>query len=139
VTNLLKTLNILESRYADSSLNLEYDEQQADANITIANNALESILANLFDNSLHHGATHIAINTQKKNGRLEISIHDNGTGISKANHSKIFTPFFTTRRESGGTGLGLGIIESIMKASNGTIENISVEKGALFVLSLRLE
>jgi len=139
VTNLLKTLNILESRYADSPLNLEYNELEADANISIANNALESILANLFDNSLQHGATHIAINTQKKDGRLEISIHDNGTGISKANHSKIFTPFFTTRRESGGTGLGLGIIESIMKASNGTIENISVEKGALFVLNLRLE
>jgi len=138
-TNLLKTLNILKSRYTDSKLKIEYDESNTDVDSAIASNALESILANLFDNSLQHGATNISINTQQKNGRLEISIHDNGSGISQANQKKIFTPFFTTRRESGGTGLGLGIIESILKASNGTIDNISVEKGALFVLSLGLE
>lgn len=138
-SNLLKTLYILKSRYADSKLELEFSESEAEVDIIIANNALESILSNLFDNSLQHGASNIVINTQKKNGRLEISIHDDGTGISPANQKKIFTPFFTTRRESGGTGLGLGIIESILKASNGVITNIEVEKGALFVLSLGLE
>lgn len=137
-TNLLKTLNILKSRYADISLSLEFDESSVDTDIAIANDSLESILANLFDNSVQHGATHISLNTQLKNGRLDISVHDNGSGISPANQKKIFTPFFTTRRESGGTGLGLGIIESILKASNGTIHTISVEKGALFVLSLGL-
>jgi signal transduction histidine kinase len=138
-TNLLKRLTILKSRYADSKLTLEYKESETDLNVTIPSNALESILANLFDNSLQHGATHILINAQQKNGRLEISVHDNGSGVSNANQDKIFTPFFTTRRDSGGTGLGLGIIESILKASNGTINNISVKKGALFVLNLGLE
>jgi len=137
-TNLLKTLRIINSRYADAKLNLEYDESNTDVDVFIANNALESILANLFDNSLQHGATQISVNTQTKERRLEISIRDNGTGISKANQKNIFTPFFTTRRESGGTGLGLGIIESILKASNGTIENINVEQGALFVIRLGL-
>jgi signal transduction histidine kinase len=138
-TNLLKRLTILKSRYADSKLTLEYKESETDLNVTIPSNALESILANLFDNSLQHGATHILINAQQKNGRLEISVHDNGSGVSNANQDKIFTPFFTTRRDSGGTGLGLGIIESILKASNGTINNISVKKGDLFVLNLGLE
>ncbi len=138
-TNLLKTLNILKSRYADSLLKLDYEDLKAEFEINIPNSALESVLANMFDNSLQHGATSITINTQQKEGRLEISIHDNGTGVSQANQDKIFTPFFTTRRETGGTGLGLGIIESILKASNGTIKNISVEKGALFVLNLGLE
>ena len=138
-SNLLKTLKVLKSRYADSKLNLEFDESEVDINVSIMNNALESILSNLFDNSLQHGATAIEIKSQQKGKQLEISIQDNGTGISSANQKKIFTPFFTTRRESGGTGLGLGIIESILKASNGTIESITVEKGALFVLSLGLE
>ena len=138
-TNLLKTLNILKSRYADSTVILEYDETETNYDVVVTDSALESILANLFDNSLQHSATHISINAKNKNGQLEISVHDNGQGISVANQKKIFTPFFTTRRESGGTGLGLGIIESILKASNGTIRNITVEKGALFVISLRLE
>ncbi len=139
VSNLFKTLDILKSRYSDSTLILNFKESETGHEVTIANSALESILSNLFDNSLQHGATNIMVNAQKINGRLEISIHDNGGGISQANQNKIFTPFFTTRRESGGTGLGLGIIESILKASNGTIKNITVEKGALFVLSLGLE
>ncbi len=138
-TNLLKTLNIIKSRYKDSQLVLDYSESEIDIDVSIPNSALESILANLFDNSLQHGATNISINTKQENGRLEISVHDNGSGISDANQNKIFTPFFTTRRDSGGTGLGLGIIESILKASNGSINNISVKKGALFVLNLGLE
>ncbi len=138
-TNLLKILDILKSRYADLKLNLDYKDTETAVDINISNSALESILSNMFDNSLQHGATNVSINTQQKEGTLEVSVHDNGTGISKANQGKIFTPFFTTRRETGGTGLGLGIIESILKASNGTIKNISVEKGALFVLSLGLE
>ncbi len=138
-SNLLSTLAVLKSRYADSTLEIEFDESDTDIEIIIASNAFESILSNLFDNSLQHGATQLKLETKSENGRINISIHDNGSGISNANQDKIFTPFFTTRRESGGTGLGLGIIESILKASNGSIKNITVEKGALFVLSLGLE
>lgn len=137
--NLLKVINILESRYADSSLEITFNKEQLDETVTISNNALESLLSNLFDNSQQHGATHIKLQTNKKENHIEISIHDNGTGISEANQKRIFTPFFTTRRETGGTGLGLGIIESILKASNGTIVNVNIENGALFVLSLGLE
>ena len=150
-TNLLKLLNILKSRYADSNLEIEFDEAEADVEVAISKNSLESVLANLFDNSLQHQATAVKLSTNiiervadQKQGRIEISVQDNGMGISSANQEKIFTPFFTTRRESGGTGLGLGIIESILKASNGSIECKSTEsktseKGALFVMSLGLE
>ena len=137
--SLLRVINILISRYADSSFKISFDKQDLDETVTISNNALESLLSNLFDNSHQHGATHIKLRANKKEKHIEISIHDNGTGISEANQKKIFTPFFTTRRETGGTGLGLGIIESILKASNGTIVNVNVENGALFVLSLGLE
>jgi C4-dicarboxylate-specific signal transduction histidine kinase len=54
-----------------------------------------------------------------KNG---LRLHDNGSGISPANSNKIFTPVFITRRNSGGTGLGLEITPSLLKAYGGKIE-----------------
>ena len=146
-SNLLQTLKVLISRYTDSELNLAFDESSTDIDVSISRNSLESILANLFDNSLQHGASHIKLEVKvqdakdsvnKKAEQVSISIHDNGAGISEANQKKIFMPFFTTRRESGGTGLGLGIIESILKVSNGSLKHIAVEKGALFVLTIGL-
>lgn len=135
-SDLLKTLQELQSRYADSKLQLEYEKGDVDHQLRIPPTALQSVLGNLIDNSLQHEATHIQIKTIKEAGNLHISIHDNGSGISEANIKRIFTPFFTTRRETGGTGLGLGIIESILKASNGEINTVKVKEGAMFLVIL---
>lgn len=50
---------------------------------------------------------------------VEISVEDNGIGISAADQKKILTPFYTTR--SSGTGLGLPVVNSIVKAHRGTL------------------
>ena len=51
------------------------------------------------------------------------------------NREKIFAPFFTTRRETGGTGMGLNIVQSIVGASQGSVELMSSETGATFKVS----
>jgi len=53
---------------------------------------------------------------------LTIKFEDNGTGISKENIDKIFTPFFTTKPLGKGTGLGLPLIYGIVKMHKGKIE-----------------
>ena len=66
---------------------------------------------------------------------VEISISDNGIGIDKDAQSKIFEPFFTTK--SGGTGLGLSLVNKIMKIHNGRIElQSALGKGTTFRLLL---
>jgi signal transduction histidine kinase len=59
----------------------------------------------------------------------EIIIHisDTGSGISKENMDKIFTPFFTTKELGKGTGLGLPLIYGIVKMHKG---KINVESNA---------
>ncbi len=73
------------------------------------------ILSNLIKNSILHGfkdtATPIIdIKVFKENSNTIILYKDNGSGIPKRLHKKVFEPFYTTKRGSGGTGLGLNII-----------------------------
>ncbi|MDH5358588.1 MAG: HAMP domain-containing histidine kinase, partial [Gammaproteobacteria bacterium] len=66
---------------------------------------------------------------------IEISVEDNGVGISKEEQAKILTPFYTTR--SSGTGLGLAVVQSIAKAHKGELWFESDEgEGSTFCLRL---
>ena len=72
--------------------------------------------------------------TQAKAGSyVAISIIDTGVGISPENIDKIFEPFFTTKAESGGTGLGLAMVNNIVQNHGGFIDVVSqAERGTQF-------
>jgi len=127
----------LQNRYYERGLQLNY-AGLPDAAVAIAPDALDTALINLLENSLQHGASLMEITAVTGKNTLQLSLHDNGAGVSVANRNKIFTPFFTTRRNTGGTGLGLEITLSLLKAYGGKIELADSEQGALFVLSLPL-
>ncbi|MCB2182371.1 MAG: PAS domain S-box protein [Desulfobulbaceae bacterium] len=59
--------------------------------------------------------------TDLKKKQSMVMIKDEGCGITPTNLDKIFTPFYTTKLESGGTGLGLSVSYSIIKSHNGRI------------------
>lgn len=96
------------------------------------------VLAHMADNAQRHGATELAISAERTDETLHITLRDNGTGISHANRALIFDSFFTTRRDSGGTGMGLAIVRAIVAAHGGSIalidEEIGGAQGAAFVL-----
>ena len=106
---------------------------------SLTSQALATVLCNLLDNSLQHGANQVQVHTQLLAKSLKLSLHDNGDGVSAANRDKIFTPFFTTKRNQGGTGLGLEIVVSLLRAYGGQIYLGDATKGAEFVMELMLE
>ena len=61
----------------------------------------------------------IILSSDQNNVKIEIT--DTGNGIPKENHSKVFTPFFTTKSMGKGTGLGLAISYGIIKMHKGNI------------------
>ncbi len=138
-SQLPELIRSMQNRYHERGLDIEAATLPA-VPLAIAPDALESVLGNLFDNSLHHGATTVCLKASFSTDQqqLMLSVHDNGQGISPANRERIFTPFFTTRRNEGGTGLGLEIIASLLKAYNGTIHLGFPEVGAEFILELAL-
>jgi CheY-like chemotaxis protein/anti-sigma regulatory factor (Ser/Thr protein kinase) len=79
----------------------------------------------------------IRVSTALKEGRIWITVEDNGTGVPPEIESRIFEPFFTTKEVGVGTGLGLSIAHGILSEHGGHIryERASLG-GAAFVLDL---
>ncbi len=61
----------------------------------------------------------IVLSLKNESGNVLITISDNGNGIPESMHSRLFQPYFTTK--SSGTGLGLGIVKSILDSHGGEI------------------
>jgi len=73
-----------------------------------------------------------------KNGEIvRVEFYDNGVGIKRQDLTKVFDPFFTTRRETGGTGLGLSVSFGIIRDFGGAIKVESEEgKFTRFIVEL---
>jgi two-component system, NtrC family, sensor kinase len=79
----------------------------------------------------------VSVSTKKLNDKVEISVKDNGNGISQKVMDKIFQPFFTTKPTGQGTGLGLSLSYDILKAQGGEIKVDTTEgEFAEFVIQL---
>jgi two-component system OmpR family sensor kinase len=95
------------------------------------------VFANLAENAFQNGATTLAINVNDEERKMTIQVRDNGRGITDGNRDRIFEPFFSTRREDGGTGMGLGIIRAMLASHGGSIELLeSGEDGTAFQIIL---
>ncbi len=109
-----------------------------DVPIALGVDAARAIFDQLVRNAWEHGATNVRIVGKRADADLRIVVADDGSGVSAGNRERIFEPFFTTRRESGGTGMGLQIVRSMLAAHGGTIELLPSEKGAAFALRVPL-
>lgn len=79
----------------------------------------------------------IAISVTETHQWIELQVTDNGAGVSKELHEKIFQPFFTTKGIGKGTGMGLSISLGIMKAHNGQLAIDTKSPHTCFVMRLR--
>ncbi len=79
----------------------------------------------------------LSVKTRKIRDYIEVCFTDDGPGIAAKHLGKVFDPFFTTRGEKGGTGLGLSVCHSIVREHGGRIYDKSKPgKGATFIVEL---
>ena len=102
----------------------------------ISGDALETVLVTLVDNSRQAGAKRVSIRLEEADGQIAIHVADDGKGIAEGDRERVFQPFFTGNRETGGTGLGLPITRSLLAATEGTIALEPSDTGASFVLTI---
>jgi signal transduction histidine kinase len=96
------------------------------------------ILSNLADNAVRHGSSTLDLSAARQGDLLLVNVIDNGEGVSPNNRTQIFDSFFTTRRDSGGTGMGLAIVRAMLDAHGGAIRLLESAQGTAFELAIPL-
>ena len=129
VSDLLSELEQQFSAQNDvenSKVTMTLVNQVNDDYIYGSQSALISAITNLLNNARQacegHGQIEVMAEYAENNAKeqcIQISVNDNGEGMSEAELNKVLTPFYTTR--SNGTGLGLAVVQSIVKAHRGLL------------------
>jgi signal transduction histidine kinase len=126
----------LADAYRGSELEVSLSLPDGLAPVRLPMPAVETCLSNLLENSRRAGAAKVEIHVSQRPTIVQIDVADDGPGIAERDRHRIFEPFFTTRRETGGTGLGLPIVKSLLSAHGGEIELMASKGGTHFRLKL---
>ena len=134
------SVNILENKLSKSSIKLDVQPIPSDLKVVGDVVPLEQVVINLLNNAIQAVAevddASIKIELAVLDDNLELTVSDNGKGISEENLDQLFEPFFTTKNT--GIGLGLTISKRIMDAFGGSIVALDkTQQGASFVITLK--
>jgi two-component system cell cycle sensor histidine kinase/response regulator CckA len=121
---ILDSLDSINLESNNHSIEFETDLNQSIPLIHADSLGLEIVFKNIIQNAINaiNKTGHIAIQTNAPGQDVIIKIKDNGTGIKADHVSKLFDPFFSTRHDKGGTGLGLLLSKKIIDEHQGTIQ-----------------
>jgi signal transduction histidine kinase len=138
-----KALQITEIFYPSKGINIEVDYQTED-NVSIYPNEMMQVILNFFKNSEDNfkekriSNALIKISTRKEKNKYTINIEDNGGGIKGDVLPHIFEPYFSTKDEKNGTGLGLYMSKIIVEDHhNGKLKVFNTNKGVCFSIELK--
>jgi two-component system, NtrC family, C4-dicarboxylate transport sensor histidine kinase DctB len=104
---------------------------------------MQQVLVNLLSNAADavaevNGAA-ITLAATVSGGKVQLTVRDNGPGVSAAIADRIFDPFFTTKQVGSGLGLGLSISYNIMKDFGGDLRVANAaDGGAVFTMELMI-
>ena len=143
--SVTKAIELIESTFEHHNIKLEKDFTSTETEffgfpnefsqvvLNLLTNAKDAVLENKIENPL------IIVQTKKDDEYIYISIKDNGLGIKSEIINKIFEPYFTTKDEGKGTGIGLYMSKIIIENNmNGKIEVKNEEEGANVTIKLPL-
>tara|TARA_R110000782_G_scaffold249330_2_gene336413 strand:+ start:3130 stop:4377 length:1248 start_codon:yes stop_codon:yes gene_type:complete len=127
-----------ENTLEDCKLNIIFDDKTSDVQVNLACDAFKSALQNIFNNSCQAGNINTNIHielSQKHPEEVQLVLTDDGPGIPAAIKPRLFEPFVTTR--TNGTGLGLAVVDAVVRAHKGTISvQDGPERGTSFTINL---
>ena len=139
---------VLKGKDASFNATIKTNFDEAIGNINIVPQDIGRVLLNLYNNAFYAVTEKakqqpggyeptISVSSKKINNKVELTVKDNGNGISQKVIDKIFQPFFTTKPTGEGTGLGLSLSYDIIKAHGGEIKVETKEGvGSEFIIQI---
>jgi two-component system NtrC family sensor kinase len=140
------TVNLIGHKLKLMGVSMELHLDDSVPLITCDASQMQQVLINLVMNGAEaahgkeDGCVTVRTSTPQSNDAVVLEVHDTGDGIPAENIPKLYTPFFTTKGEGKGVGLGLAVVYGIVNAHGGDIEVQSkVGEGTVFRVTLPAE
>ncbi|QQR41657.1 HAMP domain-containing histidine kinase [Myxococcus xanthus] len=123
---------------ADGATDIHVTAPPAGLKVSLPQEVLDDVLWQLVTNARQHGGdtVHVDLSVEQapEADLVRVVVKDRGKGISESNRARIFDAFFTTARERGGTGLGLTIAQSMLRAFHARLELLPSDTGTTFAV-----
>jgi signal transduction histidine kinase len=122
-----ETVAIVQADARSRAIELETDLEEGVSQITGDRVHLQQVLLNLLMNAMDAvaaeppGDRHVRVSVRHLNGEVRVAVADTGCGIPPDRLSRIFEPFYTTKHQGTGMGMGLAIARSIVDAHGGRL------------------
>jgi len=120
------------------NLKISFNNKIPDTQVNLSCDAFKSALQNIFNNACQAAADDVNLNIDlqhNQSNQIQLKITDDGPGIPDSIKPRIFEPFITTR--TSGTGLGLAVVDAVIRAHKGTITvEDAPESGTCFTICL---
>ena len=136
-----EVINILEPLYKNKKIEIVF-ENEFSGSIKADYQKFQQILFNLLSNAIKftNDEGKVVVTSSQENKNYILKVKDNGIGIDKKNHSKIFKKFVHLNNvyTKNSTGLGLTITKELVKLHNGKISLVSeLNKGTTFTMEFK--
>lgn len=135
-------IEITRKRFQEKNVKLSAVLGDNIPRVSVSPSKIKQVFVNIINNAFEAlgsgGEISVSSGVETKNGKfVRVSIRDNGSGISERDLPRIFDAFYTTKKESKGSGLGLFICKEIIKAHNGSLD-VQSRSGAGTVFNVLL-
>jgi two-component system NtrC family sensor kinase len=135
---------LIEHHMKLSSIELVKSYQHQKAEVICDKDQIQQAFLAILDNAMaampQGGTLSIVTNQNPRKKKVRVQIEDTGPGISPEDLPHIFEPFYTTKKEGKGVGLGLSVCYGIIERHDGTIEvSSTLGRGSTFIIELPLQ
>ncbi len=139
-----KTVRLVENEMRLQRITFRKEVRDNIPELHIDKSGIQQVLINLFLNAIYaigqEGEIKLVLGLDPGKGEIRMDVEDTGEGISPEHLQAIFDPFYSTKKEGEGTGLGLSVSYNIIAKHGGRIEVKSqVGRGSCFSIFLPLK